>query len=669
MFPIFGSYGFSNSPFTAGAILRGQEMMLARQNFPYGYITNIGGNTITGVFEGNMPYHEAYAKNIMMNNPYYFPYIPIESAGGIQTQIDTSKAELAANRDALLILNQCLGNNIDNKLKQIDQALQADGLGENKKATLEAEKAKLEDLKNRLEDFRKKSPDMEVTDAIKTVKGFEKEYKNIVEQYEKDQAAVDNVLDDPNVSEEKKQAIKDKQAEIEKAKAEGKSPEEIQKLEDELKDLMNNANNANDNDNTPMEHVGQNKPAEEMSVDEIKKAVEEETQPAIDKIAENPAVSDEAKQAIQAKQEELKKAIEEGKPQEEIQKLYKELNDLVNNAIDNINKASDSNNNVQPTHVGEDTNVEQMSVDDVKKALKDEVKPEIDKLIASPNLDAETKKAIQEKQKELEKAIEEGKPQEEVQGLYQELIDLVNGAKDKAALEEQKIAEKEAQDLAQVKNDIDTEVKNFEASELSPGHDLALYLSPKDKKLLKDKMDAIKAAKDAGKTSAELRKMLNDMKANIEKIKKETQQIQKESVEIATKIYEAAKGIDISWFGINTTKNEKIIKEYAAKINEKNVLGVLTAWEMGGYRSGSGDNCLFETIAGEFTRQSTINSIIDPILSAFEKYAKNNGLTNKIAAKFGKIKADIHKDAEDGYVGLRDLLKDVFNIPDYTEKK
>ena len=357
MFPLWNI-----SPYMASSYFKLSEAYYAGKNWPYSYGIPFGNQTYFGTFDRNMPYWKAVALNNMMNNPFYVPYIPLNvgSAGGGISDSDIAATHNAANKAVLSAKFSALGTHLTTLLSDINSALTSSDLTPNQKAELENKKAEVEDLIKRKNDFAKKSPNMEVTDAI---------------------AEVNDMLQECYGLQDSVAALK----------------QSIQAGEDVVP---------------------------EMTPEQIAQEYENTTKPAIEQLLNNPQVTQAEKDAIQAKQQELEDAISQGKSQAEINKIKGELQDLIDGINTRLNPADDEGHDPVVDH-----NVpEQLSAAQIKAKLP-EIKDTIDELVNDDNIDSSTKSKLRAKQRELRDAIRQGKSEEEIQKLYNELNYMITNAK------------------------------------------------------------------------------------------------------------------------------------------------------------------------------------------------------------------------------------------------
>ena len=304
---------WGNSPFSANAYLRGQVAYQNAMSFPFGFALNMYGGTYYGSFEpeNNTPI-EALEKQKMMHSHFqYMPYIDVRSQTGI-SDIDYSRIDLTAAKDLAQIKFASMTTDLNGLISQIDSALASGDLTDGQRAELENKKAEAEDMLNRLEDFAKKS-DKDIYEALPELTAMQKNEfyplrdsvndllnkiqngedvsptltpEQISDDYENNtKPAIEEILNNPDVSDEDKKAIEEKQKELEKAIEDGKSQEELNRINNELNDLIDEVNGK----------------LNDLQIDEIKDQLKNETKPAIEEMLKNPEVSDEDKQALRDK--------------------------------------------------------------------------------------------------------------------------------------------------------------------------------------------------------------------------------------------------------------------------------------------------------------------------------------------------------------------------------
>ena len=285
----------------------------------------------------------------------------------------------------------------------------------------------------------------------------------------------------------------------------------------------------------------------------------------------------------------------------------------------------------------------------VNDKLEKEMKPAIEELMSNPKLSEEDKKKLKEKQEEIEKAIEEKKPKEEIEKLYNEMVDLVNGTKDKL----EKANLKERKELAD--NCGDLVEKSSKLVKEEPA-----FVSKKQRQRIDEKQKALQAAILANKPIEEIKAAYEDLKKTYDEVNNSATDLHKEANSITEAISKGADGPD--W----GSSGENVITEAVRKINGKNVMAVLKIWQ-NEYSPKFNDECLLETIFGEFQVQHTSKSwFANYILNAMEQYAKDNGIYNEVSGKLGAVRSlcqDIGFFTRYGriYEGFKDLVAQFSN--------
>ena len=653
------------SPAYAQGFFRAKEAYYNAMNWPFGYSLNFLGDTYYGNFElGQVDYNTAFNVNMLLHNPFYVPYIPTNVGGGMN-DIDYSQINLAADKTILQCKFASLGANLNDLLGNINSALASKDLTDGQRTELEKLKAQTEDLLKRREDFAKKSPDMEIADAAAQMEALYGEFydlsgdfdnlvnkirsgedvtppeaqktpEQIAQEYENTtKPAIQELLDNPDVSEEDKQALRDLQERLEKAIQDGASQEELNEIYDELQNKINGIQS-----NLPQEQVEQDDedetPIEEMSVADIKDKLKNEIKPEIRNLQNDKYLDDEDKRELRDKQKELQDAIRNGASEDEIRALYKELKDMI-------------------------------TVAKVKSEVGKTIDPDLD----GSYLTNEDKEELQTKVEELENALAEGAPDEEIQERLEEIAEMIEDAKD----EINAAKSRENSEYAKAKEKLDKEYQQLKEdiknSKIGEGNELSGYLSDKDKKDLSDLMAKYDKAVQDKKPVTELESIINEIKEKQKALEDKAQSNHDSSFEIADNIYNAAIGWDTRLIG--TGEKEQIIIDNVKAITKDNVIYVLRAWNEKALsrtnKRGRNDICILETISEEFMASSKKQQmLINHILDAVEGYAKENGLYDKAKPYLTTIRGQFKSwyrlgNKKGAYKDFRDMLKEVFDIP------
>jgi len=165
-------------------------------------------------------------------------------------------------------------------------------------------------------------------------------------------------------------------------------------------------------------------------------------------------------------------------------------------------------------------------------------------------------------------------------------------------------------------------------------------LSAKDKKAVLDKCKEFCKAKGQDKVRIyqELYNLLNEV------AQRTAEAGVRKAAEVCAEIYIASAGID--WSGFAEGDGEKKLKDIVFnKINKDNIIGILDAWTKGDYNSKTGDDCLLDTLFGEFyfNTSGIKTKMTNHILKCLEEAAKAKGLyNNDLMAQIAVIKGELN---------------------------
>ncbi len=338
---------------------------------------------------------------------------------------------------------------------------------------------------------------------------------------------------------------------------------------------------------------------------------------------------------------------------------------------------------------GEGNPIDNMSGQELLENYEDEIKPKIEELKQSDKLTEADKKAIDDKQKELEKAIADEKTEDEIRSIEKELENLVKGGETKAkyetdvkpAIEElknnSKLDEETKKDIekkqkalenaitknrdlgrvaelaealeaaveaaqAKVKEDATTKedenyVKQVEASKKAIEtarqdiKNVEMYIPYSSRQDLANLIDLLNKAIEENKPAEEINKLRAQVESMALNLKNAAITKQKNADKIAGKIYQNSVGVDDEWAIFSMSEKEKAIYDAVKEINKNNVVDVLVRWEHA-YKKNFRDSNMIETIFGEFmTDDETKAELSQHISKALEDYAKEHKIHDKIA--------------------------------------
>ena len=648
------------SPYYVNSVLERQQAYLASMSWPYGYSINLDGKNYYGNYDYNLDFNAAVQQNIMLHNPFYTPYIPINTNTGF-SDIDYARINLATDKNILQAKFEILGTNLNNLIADIDSALGSRDLTDNQKAELENKKAQAENLLKQREDFAKRSPNMEVAAALAEIEGLQGQYydlrdsvgalkskiqsgedvaptltpKEIAQQYDALKPTIYELLNNPNVSDEDKVVLQALKEELEEALNNGTDTETLNEIYADLDDAIGAvqgklAENTEEDDDLTMDQT----PIDQMSVDDIKNKYNNEIKPAIRELGKDEYLYEDDKQALKDKQNALRDAIRNGASEEEIKKLYKELQNLI---------------------------------------TESRAKIEVAKLDENPNLSDEDKADLNDKLAELEVAIAEGGSDQEIQKILNDLNNMIAEAKDDIAAQEADKVEADNKKLSEVKEEYEKAIERYNNSKIAEGGELYEYLLPADKKQLEKWFKAYENAIAKNKPASVVSSIVDNINNIVNTLEENTEKTYQEAVEIAEKIYVASRRNNAN-FGKKYSEKENIIVENVKKIKKDNVIAVLKAWTAGPQRatnsSGENDICILETIYKEFHwyewNGKTRYELTEYILTAIEEYAKENKLEKAARPILSTIRGKIaEKDIEGASKEFRRLLQQVLDIPQH----
>ncbi len=347
---------------------------------------------------------------------------------------------------------------------------------------------------------------------------------------------------------------------------------------------------------------------------------------------------------------------------------------------------------------GEGNPIDNMSGQELLENYEDEIKPKIEELKQSDKLTEADKKAIDDKQKELEKAIADEKTEDEIRSIEKELENLVKGGETKAKYEtdvkptieelknNSKLDEETKKDIekkqkalenaitknrdlgrvaelaealeaaveaaqAKVKEDATTKedenyVKQVEASKKAIEtarqdiKNVEMYIPYSSRQDLANLIDLLNKAIEENKPAEEINKLRAQVESMALSLKNAALARKEAADKIAGDIYNASQGIDI---GIGRTKSEQKIIDTVNKINSNNVFDVINRWDEQ-YKKDSGETCILHTIYQEFWAEIDIKeTLTNKILDALEGYAKSIGVHDKISGYVTIVKSKLKR--------------------------
>ena len=659
MFSYWGGYGRYNPNSVAGSnfayqTANARAISSTAGSWPYGWVGYYGGQTSCNFIDSEQfSYQQAAEINKMIHNPNYIPYIDLSAAGG-GTNLDINQAKangkLAAMKDILKAKFDSLGTDLNNIISQAQNALSTQNLTSDQKTKIQEFINRAQEILKKREDFAKKSSSMELNTALREVSDLQQEYYQLFNDIKSFSSTVNGTNGNNGNN-----------------------------------GVVDNNNNNNDDDYTPTEIPEPIGDDENITPEELQTRYEEQMKPAIEELLKSNELSRADKKAIQDKQKELEKAIEEGKSIEELKKLYNELSELANGKQSDIvtdkfkEKAEDLKADIDEIKDNENlTDEEKKALTDklaeLDKAIADgkspeeiqdiiddltelkdranskiyyyeNVKPQIEAILNDNKISDADKKAIQDKQKELEKAINRNKPLSEINKLKSELLELIENV---GKIQEQNQQEEE---ISNLQNEINLATKNMEdinnwltekgkylSSYQKKDSEFAYYVEELKKYMVENKDNL---------SYEQLHKLRVGMMEKFNELKRYTETLLNYSTEICGQIYESAlRDNNRLIFGDSEyTTDEKNIIKNIKKLNKFNIFVFLKKWE-DSYRQSSGQTCIIETIRHEFEEYKgckTEKALTNYILNLIENWAKENNLEEKVKDKIKVIKAKMEE--------------------------
>ncbi len=577
-------YGYNRASYINGV----RNAVRTAATFPYGFSTNIGGIQAYGQISSNLSPEDAYDVNRMINDPSYIPSPRINFTPYNQTEEARRNAEikLTSNKISLDVEYRSLCANLNDYLTQLDNFVaQTPNLTDEQKQKLEAKKQEALALQKRVEEFAKNSADKNVSDALNEIVGMRNEYYKL-----RDESIALN-----------RQIMSELSNAGNAGNAGGAGD-------------AGNADGAGDAGNADgAGDAGNSNPIDNMTGQELLENYEDEIKPKIDTLKQSDKLTDADKKAIDDKQKELEKAIADGKTEEEIRPIEKELEKLVKGG-------------------------------EVKAGYQTDVKPQVDEVLNNDKLSEEDKKDIQKKQKALENAISKNRDLGRVAELAEALDAAVEAAK--AKLKENETTQEDENYVKQVeasKKVIENARKDMK--------DVGIYVPYSSRQDLANLIDLLNKAIEGGKPANEINKLRAQVESLALNLKNDAIKRKESADKIAGAIYEAADGTDWHWDFWNRTDAEQKIIDNVNKINGKNVFDVINRWDEA-YKKESEDDCILQTIYAEFaTDTEEKGKMTDIILNALVQYAKSIGVHDKISGYVTQIKAKYPLDQGFGYYG------------------
>ena len=365
-----------------------------------------------------------------------------------------------------------------------------------------------------------------------------------------------------------------------------------------------------------------------------------------------------------------------------------ETNPSVETNPSNSSEPSDSPEPIEPPTPEEAQN---SVIDDYNNNTKPLIKDLLDNKYIGP----EDRKAIQEKQKEIEKAIKDNKSAEEISKLCDELNTLYEGVHSRTELntvsedyrknivpginellnnpdisytEEKNIKDKQNEIegaintgaspeevrklcdemeelLNSTKQRIDCaksveEHLKLQEKVIKFKENVSTYLNKNKKYIAKDRLDAInnkikklESAILCNASKEDLQKIYDELKQLFVIIKSPIDKQLDAADEICQALHDAENIVGRFSFITGPNKDaQKTIEDNVGSIKKDNLLYVLNEWEKLFNHSGYGNNCLLKSLYEKCSGCSSIkNKITDTLAAVCEEYARSKNCYNKIS--------------------------------------